>query len=243
MKNICGTLLLIAGMAAVANAQIAFESGLNMASLSLTKDGNSVSSSFKESANIGVLGGMRLGDHIYFEPGIFFQSGGAKLTSPEQVFSINTIDIPLFIQYKSGEKCGSRFLFGIGPDIGYNLSGSYHRPSSKFAPDSGRVFVVGTGKYDDLRKRSFSIGVNVGYLFSKHFYIRARYLAGLSNLNPTRDPNNKMVPSSFAINLGYVICRCSSKDGRDVFVREKGNHWRGLRKNKYSWHQKFFRGQ
>ena len=223
MRKIAASLFIIVLMTTTVRAQFAYEFGYTMAKMSIKTNGKSLTTAGVHGMNIGILGDIRLDNKVYFEPGLFYEMAGTKLPELKEEYFVNTTNIHLTIEYKNGNKCGARFFAGIGPQIIFNNGGSYIS-SLKIGPD----------RFDDLKQRGVGLGGNIGYIPKKHYYFRAHFMTGMSNLKPVGDDKNKIKPSSIGLNIGYFFGRCKSKRESTNFVREKNNHWRGLSKGKYS---------
>jgi hypothetical protein len=142
---------------------------------------------------------------------------------------INTIEFPMYIEYRSGFKCGRRFLAGIGGYVGDNINGFYDYSVNGSSSLSSTVLRIGT----DIKGMDYGIAVNIGYLGRRHIYYRARYMLGLDNEVPNGDAKNSLKQSSGALTIGYMIRGCRSGGGGGSHGRS-GNHWRGLKKNHWS---------
>jgi hypothetical protein len=235
MKKIYLALFIAFTTAITAQAQLAIEGGLNMANMAFkVPAGLALATTYKAGAALGIAVDMMLVDHIYFQPGLFFEQAGATVTSvPEGSYTINTVTIPLNIEYKTGEKCGARFFFGVGAYYAAYISGSVHSDASQYYPA-----VDGDIKFgESIKSADMGIGLNVGYQLKKHFYGRLHYQQGLTNIGMTNDV--KVTTSALGVTIGFLLGRCSGNGGNTVFGRNKGNHWRGMSKSKYSRRPKY----
>ncbi len=209
----------IALLASKAEAQISFspEIGFNMATMSM-KVNDLASGSFKY--NTGWKAGLAIGGvadigitgSIYFQPGLFYEMNGVKLTASYVnaggVWNINTLTIPLNIEYKTGEKGGNRFFIGTGPYIGYNLSASYKidaDPTTGFPGSTGNMTIGNRAGKDYIKPLDLGWGINTGYLLANGFYIRLHYQMGITNLNPYSDKYDVYKSSAYGVTLGYLI--------------------------------------
>ncbi len=229
MKNITVTLFLVIAMATVSKAQFAIEAGLNMSKLTLKDQGTTYANQFKKGAAIGMLADLYVDNKVYLEPGVFAEMAGAQMPNHEGDYEINTTNVQLDLEYKTGDKCGSRFFAGGGPTIIYIASGFLD-----YGPyDHGAN--IGPTRSDDLKKRGLGLNGNIGFIPKKHFYVRARFLMSLSNMKPLGNKDNKVVPMEAGLNLGWFFSRCKPRKERygSTSVR-KPNHWRGLSKGVYS---------
>lgn len=240
------SLLLLVLMVSVitAHAQFAFEGGVNMANIAVTSNGKSISTTYKPGPAMGIVAGLALNDaqHLYFEPGLFFVANGAKITSkPTGTYIINSVEIPLNLQYKWGEKCSSRFFIGAGPYITANMSGSYQFDADGPVPAYSGTFVFSPDKDYNLKKWEYGLGFNFGHLGKKHLFFRVHYQMSLTNLAPNGDDKNSFKQSAAGLTIGYAIRGCNRGNRSGAFGGRGNTHWRGLRKNKYSRRQLFRR--
>ena len=222
MKKICLLLLLLITLKSAVHAQIGFEGGINFANLSIKENGEKLATKYLIGAALGMFADIRLGDggHMYFEPGAYYHTNGAKVTGPPSwKYIIGAGSFPLDIEYKSGEKCGQRFFVGIGPYFGYNIN------------NSSEIW----GNY--LENIDFGLGLNLGFIGKKHLYIRGRYQFGLRNELPNGDSKNSIKQQYGCITLGYMIRGCRRSNGYGGSGGRSGNHWRGLRHSRWSTHE------
>jgi hypothetical protein len=215
MKKIVLSILSVAVIATTANAQLAIapELGLNMANLAIKSVGTSQSTNMRIGLGLGAVIDLGLTDNIYFQPGLFYDMTGAKNTqTPVVHWNINTITIPLNFEYKTGEEGGNRFFAGIGPYIGYNISGTAKIDAAGAVPSSSRSLNIGSSKPDasgnggdDIKALDFGAGINVGYLLANGWYARAHYQMGLTNLDPIGDSDNSIMTSAIGVTVGYYL--------------------------------------
>lgn len=240
IKIIGATLLFVTCLATKASAQFAFEGGLNNANLAIKANGTDINTTFRQSANFGVLADFSLGSHIYFEPGLFYKDGGCKIVDIRTgTYDITSTDVPLILEYKSGTKCRTRFLIGAGLNLSYYKNGGYQLDPKGNFPDTAATLKIGSEREDDLKKRGIGFTMNIGYVFTKHFYIRAHYLISATNIYSYGNDQNLLRPSAISVNIGYTFARCKRSDPKYIFDETKTNHWRGMSKGKYSWKPKY----
>lgn len=230
-------ILTLLSTAISSKAQIAFESGINQAKLALTTNSVSVTNSFKTGATIGMLADIPFDweHHLFFHLGAKYEMAGCKIkTKRTGEYFINTVDFPIHLLYKTGDKCGERFFVGAGPDLVRNLGGSYFLDAYNASRDTFVEFNVGRSIKDNLKKVGLAFGLNIGYMPKKHFYFQLRYLMGLSNLVPYGDKNNKIKSTTASFNMGYYISRCKQRKHSYSSGGIEPTHWRGLSKGVYS---------
>ncbi len=229
MKRIFITLMIVAFATGSSLAQFAFEGGLCMPNLKIKAAGQSVSTSMLTAFNFGVLYDFSLGGKIFFEPGLAYEMAGCKVTQdPKIQYNLSTVDLQLDLLYKTGERCGKRFFFGLGINRINNLSGSYKVEKTKFTNDTSATIKIGSDGM--INSGSLGMNLNVGYVFKRHFYARVKYIMGLENIQAHGDADNSMKPSAICVNLGFYISRCGQGGGRLPFGSYGPDHWKGVKK-------------
>lgn len=150
-------------------------------------------------------------------------SGGFSLNQKtEGDVRLNFIELPLNFVYSTPAGAG-QFFIGVGPSIGFGISGKYDLKSTETldVPGSPPVVTVenqnGDVKFDgekrsdlspddrDIHFKSFDFGANAlaGYKFANGLYLNLGYTKGFSNLNPNQYESAKT--SGFQIKLGFML--------------------------------------
>lgn len=238
MRSTVLSLLLIATTPIIVHAQLGFEGGLNMANLDIVSNGNTVGTAFKYGAAFGIIADVGIGGgHFYLEPGAYYQNSGATITdNPKGKYEINSFNFPLYIEYKTGERCGARFFVGAGPYISDNINGAYDITGGNGVPATTADIKIGV----DFKQTDWGVGFNTGYIGNKHFYLKAHYQVGLANELQNGDSKNSIKQSSGGIVIGYFIRGCN-RGSWSGGGRRGGNHWRGVKKGRWSTKQKLWR--
>ena len=235
MKNLGLTFLFVASMATTASAQFGIEGGLNLANMAIKSVGNKVPTQFKTGGAFGLTTNIAFSDHVYLEPGLFFDMNGCTITGPPKTYyTIYSVTIPLNIEYKSGEKCSSWFIAGIGPYIARNIGGDYYGDDVLGIPIDNISLKFGSSKTDNFKALDLGFGVNMGYIIKKHLFFRFHYQMGLVNLLPNGDNDNSVKTSALGVTIGCLFGGCRSRSGGNPFNVRGGNHWRGLSEGRYS---------
>lgn len=221
-------LLLCAGFlwAGTGRAQItvAPEAGLNLATMAM-KVTNLASGSFtyatslKPGLAIGAIADIHIRTGLYFQPGLFYEMTGTKLTAGYEnsggSWNINTLKLPLNLEYKFGRPGGNRFFAGTGPYYAVNISGNYkydtdpqynqYSASGPLRIGTTAPTVGGKGPFDDLKPIDFGWGINAGYQLAMGVYVRVHYQLGFVNLDPLSDKYDAYKSSAAGITAGYCI--------------------------------------
>ncbi len=209
MKKIILSLLAVGMLSSAANAQIVFapELGLNLANLAVKTGGASLSTSMKAGLGIGANVEIGLTDNLFLQPGLFYEMTGCNFSGGS--INVNTITIPVNVNYKLGDEGDNRFFFGVGPYLGYNISAKSKVGSTSTTID------IGTDKAKDgLKPMDFGAGVNVGYILANGLFFRAHYQFGFANLDPISDADNSMKTSAIGITAGYYLGGKHGKKGK-----------------------------
>jgi len=240
MKNTVFTTLLILFLATAAHAQFMFEGGLNYTNLNEKSGGTKLATKSKAGEAVGIAAGISLSpaNHVYFEPGVYFASTGAKVPGPPNgTIQFNTINIPFNIEYKSGYRCGKRFFCGIGPYVAEIMGGSYNYDQYNGIPATSGTYTISPTNGFNIKRYEVGIGANIGYLFKQNFFFRAHYQMGFTNLYAIDPSTNSLKQSAFGLTIGYAIRSCGGRKGNGGFGTRGNDHWRGIKKLKWSRHQ------
>ncbi len=196
-------------------AQVGFgpEVGLNGSAYNVRSGGVGVDAQARLGARIGAIADMAINENLYFQPGILYTGTGYKTNLPigwEQ-YVINTIEVPLNLQYKIGMLGRDRFFVGAGVFAGYNRGGYYRRhvPAMSVFPaiDSRRNLNVGNWTADDINTFDFGFGANIGYQTTSGLFVRLRTQMGIINMRPGGTADNSIRSTSTSITFGYIFYR------------------------------------
>ncbi len=209
MKKLVLSAILIS-LFAVAHGQlsIAPEAGLNFANMragiqtNLPK-GGIVHTTIRTGIAAGIIADYRLISRLSLQSGVFYLTNGCNVTGGGYV-SVNTIQIPLYIQYgKTGG--GPDFFAGLGPFVGFNFG---YREQIGGGPVMS--YPIGNDTASALKGTDVGLGVNVGLRFAR-LYFRLRAQSGLVNLQPGGDEYNFVRTSSLGVSAGYYIFKSGKK--------------------------------
>jgi hypothetical protein len=217
----------LVGVAAASNAQVAFgpEVGLNSVNMTLKDTAASALSTggAKLSFTVGGVAEFGLSDNFYLQPGVFYVRNGFK----SSVFGItmdmvvNTIQIPINVEYKFGKPGGNRVFVGAGPYIGMNLGGTMSLKGNVFGfPISETQSVkIGSDTSAAVKPIDAGFGLNAGYQLSNGMFIRVHYQMGLANLRPEGTSDVSVKTSNVGISVGYLFE--TKKKGKTTANAEK----------------------
>ena len=185
------------------------ELGLNMANMAVKSGGTTASTSFKAGLAIGGVVDFGFTKNIYLQPGVFFLMNGCNFSgsgaySVSGSYDINTIQVPINVEYKLNKPGGNRLFFGIGPYIGYNISGTQKTGSTSTTLTIGSDSASGA----TIKALDFGAGINIGYQIAKGFFARAHYQMGFANLaekGTGANSSNSMTTSAIGVTIGYLF--------------------------------------
>lgn len=189
------------------HAQTGFgiEAGYNLSNYTIKSKGNMVPTDMRYGGRIGILSDMALTDNLYFQPGIYYVSNGYKMniTNGYHSYRINTIEIPLNIEYKIGMLGTNRVFLGAGPYVGLNKDGNLLVHTN--ITDSRRDLMLGAKKGNDFKALDLGAGVNVGFQLTAGLFARLRGQMGIANLDPMGSKDSYVRNYSFSFSVGYLF--------------------------------------
>jgi len=229
MKKILLLFLFLALRPLTSPAQVKYgaEATLNVSNYTIKTPGLLVPTTFwVPGFSIGGLADYSINDNISLQPGLFFAINGIKysytipfLGSADFSAHINTIQIPVNVQYKFGDAAGNRFFVGAGPFFAVNLSGSAKAnvsgngliPFGIPTIDSSASLKVGSDSSDYIKRFDFGVGVNGGYELKNGLFFRLHGQLGLLNLQPKGNASNSIKSMNYNVSVGYWLGKKSAK--------------------------------
>jgi outer membrane protein with beta-barrel domain len=192
------------------------EAGVNLSNYYFKHDLYSWSNDMIVGGRAGGIVDIALSNQLYFQPGLFYAMNGTKATyrvvqtKSHETININTIELPANILYKTGKPDAGRFFVGLGPYVGYNVSGTITNTSSDLS--KGTVHIGSNKDNDDIKPLDFGVGATAGYELACGFFVRLRYEIGLFNLTPNTNAGASIKSTSYGINVGYLFKKhCCTK--------------------------------
>ena len=216
-------------------AQVGYgpEIGLNMSTYYGKSHGLTLANGLKYGGTFGGVAEVELDEHWFLLPGLFYLRNGytSKLyvggkigfnQDETQTTGINTIEIPVNIQYKFGGPKQVRFFVGIGPYVAANVTGSVQ---IKGPVNNTRNIQIGHTTDNDIKIWDAGLGINGVYQVTEGLFFRLRYQMGLVNMNPYGNADNTLKNYSFGITMGYIFPGDlkAKKEGQDVNGSEEKN--------------------
>jgi len=210
MKKLLFVFCLFFTIMIVANAQssrFGFSAGTSIANYKFKYGDLTINGDSKVGITAGILVDIPTGSNFIIQPALnFVQKGttseemGDKLTT-----SINCLEIPLNLMYRSPGKSGS-FFVGAGPSFAFNMSGKMKYEFNDGTPSEEDEIQFGSDKDNDDIK-SFDMGVNflAGYEFSNGLFLSAGSNLGLSNLSVYSDEDESIKSNYVSIKIGFML--------------------------------------
>lgn len=187
----------------------------NSASMSIENNNNlqntNYNIAFKGGIKLGVYANISLFKKFSLEPGLFFSQKGYLIDirdnidnnlSENSTLRMNTIEIPVHINYDiSLKKAGSMFLF-IGPYIGYAINGKYQLEGNGYKETT--QLAIGTTRTDNIKPLDFGMNAGLGYTTPYNIYLRMQAGIGCINI-ATKYNAQKMYNNVFGFSVGYIF--------------------------------------
>ncbi len=207
-------LLAVLSVTAIANSQVIFRGGVNLANVTITNDGDIDNNKMITSFQIGIIGDLKIASSIYFQPGIVFTGKGSKTsagktTDPNYFVATSNpyyIEIPANFIFKT--PTGKiKFFAGAGPYLAIGIAGK-NKVDGKFLgiafssdkkikwsndDPSTLDYEEGSG-YGIMKRFDYGLNGTAGIEFSKSV-ISINYGFGLAKIqsgsNSSADDKNK----------------------------------------------------
>lgn len=191
--------MVIATISTASFAQIGAQVGITVANIDYD-DFDDVDKGSKVGFTLGLFHQMPLSTNITFRPGLNFTQKGGKFedSGEEYKFTFNYLELPLDFIYKAP----GGFFVGLGPSLGYGLSGKVKYTISGNEDEEDIDF--GSDENKDIFK-AFEFGGNIlaGYQLANGIFFSLNYNMGFSNIS--FDDDEKVKNRYFGIRIGKVI--------------------------------------
>jgi hypothetical protein len=208
MKHFILTITAIALLTAYATGQTKFgiEAGAVSSGYAVKKGGQRIFTADKLGGAFGLGFDSKIKNHVYIQTALLYVMNGylQNTAKGDLTFSVNTLELPLTLIYKTEKGIGNRMFFGGGPYLGINLFGD-----KKYSPaDSTEFFVktnIGNNQSDSLKYFDYGLRLVGGYELKNGFFIRVHYQQGFANQSAINDDKNLLRNKSTGISVGYLI--------------------------------------
>jgi hypothetical protein len=194
-------LVVFAVFASAVNAQtFGIKGGMNIASMSFSASGMSISPKSIIGVHFGPVVDFQIQENLHFNTGLLYSLKGMKMKmevsgmSLEGTEKFNVLEIPLNVAYKFPINEKSNFLIQAGPYVGYSLSGK-----DKTNGETSDIDF----KNDGVKRFDYGLGFGPGVEFGP-VVASLNYQLGLANLYDSSDAKikNKVLQISVAYMFG-----------------------------------------
>jgi hypothetical protein len=161
--------------------------GVNLQNLN-GKDatGNKLENDMLLGYHAGVNIQLPIAPEFYFQPGLMFNTKGAKSTegSLTTTYKLSYIELPLNIVYKALVGSGY-FMLGFGPYLAYGIG-------DKVIYEGGQI-------------KPFDAGANLffGYELPAGLFLQLNTQLGMLAINPSSDNDTVLKNTGYGLSLGY----------------------------------------
>ena len=185
--------------------QFGAQLGINFSGASAKNSNEKFKGSPLPGVEAGVFADIPLANSLSFHPGALFSYEGYKpkidpFTANIHVFYFK---LPLDVVYHVSPGAG-KFFFGLGPYIGFALSGKYHRSGGDEPSATVDISFGNDENTNDLKRLDAGINLLAGYQVQKNLLLSARFDLGIINISPSKD-DIVYHTRSFAISAGYLF--------------------------------------
>lgn len=191
----------------MAQQKMGWEAGLISTNYIGAENGGIIKLTAKPGLRAGFNMDFKLAQNLSLQGGLLFVTNGYRQNFfyTTATTNIQTIEMPLCLQFWSGRKKGQGFFIGGGPYIACNVSGqvSYEKGTSYYGYGGNGKISIGTKTYDNIRPLDIGGIVNSGYEFTDGIFFRGYYQLGFSNLSNTT--GNFLLNRNFGLCVGYMI--------------------------------------
>ena len=173
--------------------------GVNIANMTISAMGMSVSPSSITGFHIGVVGDFNVQGNLFLNTGLLYSLKGASFVGDKM--TLNYLEVPINIAYKFPISTKSKFVVEAGPYLGYALSGKDKSggvsTNVEFGSGGMKRFDYGIG---------FGAGVEFGSLIaSLNYELGLANLIDSSSLGLGSGADGKAKNKVFQISLAYMF--------------------------------------
>jgi hypothetical protein len=211
MKYLYALLAILLPVSLCAQISIAPEVGLNVSNYIVKEKGKHVNTSVKLGGRIGITAEKQLTNNLYLQPSLLYVTNGYKgpFQTGHVIYIVNTIELPIMLQYKFCAPGRSRFFVGAGPYVSINKDGAMRVVVGSI--NSRRDLGLGASVIDDIKIPDVGLRVNGGYQFYDGFYAKIHAQMGFLNMQPKGDEDNSKRHYNFGVSFGYLLGKHKNK--------------------------------
>ncbi len=190
--------LVISNIFGQTNKSFGIKAGLNVANVSTNFP---IVESGQESImryQAGVFFDIPLNNAFSFQPQLLYSGKGLKFAAGNHSHTIKmeSLDLPLLVNFH----LSSGFFLGVGPNLGYYLSGTNALIEANNTRETKYTF---SGAPFDYKRLDVGLIGEIGYKHASGIRASMSYLKGLNNVAEL--PENTWKSDVFNFSLGYAI--------------------------------------
>jgi hypothetical protein len=184
--------------------------GFNLASVSNTSSGSTISSSTLAGFHAGAFAYFQLSKSVSIQPGVLFslkggtedltQSSGSYSVHATDKLTLNYVEVPVNVFYNIPVSFGKIFLGG-GPYVALGLSGKEKVVYTGSISGSSDTNVTFGSNTNDVKNPDFGLNLGAGVSLQNNLLFKIGYgigIANLSNVSGSTSHNNV-----FGVSVGY----------------------------------------
>jgi hypothetical protein len=234
MNKFVFTILLCSlNLFAFGQIKVGSELGLQLTNFTnkITQNGNTTTRSgdLKPSFRAGLIIDLLMINSLSIQPGLFYSLNNLQESSPVKLtdgvydsksrLTIHTVQLPVYLMYKTSLEGKGRFFIGAGGYLSYALAGRHYseipieivdstRPTNfktEFLKSKRNIKLGNNKTLDDYKPIGYGLLGCVGYETPVGLYVRGQFMKGLANVRPNGNSNNINTNWQFGISVGLFF--------------------------------------
>ncbi len=151
--------------------------------------------------------------HTYFQTGLYYSRKGhnrnysyydsdSSYDHEDRTFTLNYIDLPLNVVFKTSEQGKGRLCIGAGAMLSYLISGDVKGTSAVKIKDTLYSNNISANPGDLLRKFDIGASFFAAYEFPTGLYLKAYYVSGVKDIGTLTEISKNRV---WGLSIGYMF--------------------------------------
>lgn len=211
-----------------APVKIGVRAGLNSSNISMKRAVETVQTKeWKKGFVVGAVVDIKLTNHIYLQPGFYYDQRNDNYTTTVTNTSIvdgvqieglshtaakvgtKWFQIPVLASYRIDLLNVLQIQGDFGPFLAYGLGGKTKSRTLNYdldlpmPSDVPEISVPNFGKEGSLFRTDWGLKMGVGVLLWHHYYVGAHYMTGFRNLSTIKDVVESSNTHNWQITVGY----------------------------------------
>ncbi|MEP7372804.1 MAG: porin family protein [Chitinophagaceae bacterium] len=185
--------------------QFGIQAGINFSGASAKNENEKFKGSPLPGLEAGAFADVPLTGNLFFRPQAIFsyERYKPKIDPFDANIHVFYFKIPLTVVYHSSLADG-KLSFGLGPYIGWALSGKYHRSGGGFENVSTKINFGNDENEDDLKSLDAGVNLLACYQLKKTISAIAKFDLGITNISPG-SADIVYHTRSFSVGIGYWL--------------------------------------